>query len=118
VGNGTALQRLVGAYRPTVVIPMAFSEMAYLDEVRRGLAASGRPVLHFCLTASLDVVQQRLSARGEAVDDPRFAWVHRRAIECCEAHRSPAFATLVPTDFRSAVAVKSEVSRLARVMTQ
>ncbi len=88
--------RAVGAFRPTVIVPMAFSELRYLDEVRAGLASSGRPVLHFCLTAPLDVVQGRLAGRGEPAGDPSFAWVHRRAAECCQAHEDPRFEVHVP----------------------
>ena len=76
---------------------MAFSKVAYLDEVRAGLAESG-DVRHFCLTAPLEVVQRRLAARGEHKDDRRFAWVHLRARECCEAHTAPGFAVHVATE--------------------
>lgn len=89
--------RTVGRFRPTVIIPMAFSEPAYLNEVRSGLGATGRPVLHFCLTAPLHVVRERLAARGEPLSDPHWAWVHRRAAECCQAHERPEFAVQVPT---------------------
>ncbi|MDD9946397.1 MAG: AAA family ATPase [Myxococcales bacterium] len=90
--------RVFAATREVVIIPMAFSELRYLDEVRSGLAASRRPVLHFCLTAPLDVVRARLAARGEPAGDPSWAWVHRRAEECCLAHAAPAFAVHVPTE--------------------
>jgi predicted kinase len=85
---------------------MAFSNSAYLDEVRAGLAKSGRPVLHFCLTAPIEVVRERLSTRGELQGDPAWSWVHRRAAECCEAHQAPAFATHVPTDKRPVIAAQ------------
>ena len=87
--------RMFGAVRKTVIIPMAFSDRQYLEEVRSGLASSGRPVLHFCLTAPLEVVQARLALRGEPADDPRWAWAHRRAAECCLAHESDDFAVHV-----------------------
>lgn len=93
--------RAVAAYRPTVIIPMAFSNLSYLDEIKHGLALTGRPVRHFCLTAPLEIVQQRLAGRGHAVDDPMCAWVHRRAIECVAAHRATHFAEHVPTESRS-----------------
>lgn len=80
-----------------VIVPMAFSEPRYLEEVRAGLGAGGRRVLHFCLTAPLAVVQARLTARGEP-DVERNAWVHRRAEECCRAHLRPEFAVHVPTE--------------------
>ena len=90
--------RATGVLSSTVIVPMAFSDRSILAEFREGLALSGRPVLHFCLTAPLDVVRSRLAARGESAEDPDYAWVHRRAEECCRAHGSDDFATHVPTE--------------------
>lgn len=103
-----------GAVRHTVIIPMAFSEHRYLEEVRSALASSSRPVLHFCLTAPLDVVQARLATRGEPAHDPTWAWVHRRAAECCLAHESPDFATHVPTAQLSPEDVAADLARRIR----
>jgi hypothetical protein len=95
--RGTVLgARAFGLARPCVVVPMAFSDAEVLTEIRGGLAASGRPVLHFCLVAPLETVRARLAARGEAAGDPRHAWVYRRAAECVAAHAHDAFATHVP----------------------
>jgi len=106
--------RCLVRFRCPLIIPMAFSNRAYLDEVRSGLARSGRPVLHFCLTASIDVVRERLKARGEPLGDPAWTWVHRRAAECCVAHRSPAFATHIPTDQRSPATIAAELAALVQ----
>lgn len=106
--------RTVGYFRPTVIIPMAFSELAYLREVRSGLGATGRPVLHFCLTAPLNVVRERLAARGEPLSDARWSWVHRRAEECCQAHERPEFAVHVPTTGLSPEAIATALIPLVR----
>ena len=102
--------RCVAAVRTHVLIPMSFSNRTYLDEIRAGLAKSGRPVFHFCLTAPIDVVRQRLRARGEPEGDPRWRWVHRRAAECCEAHQGAAFAIHVPTEQSSAAVIAAELA--------
>ena len=107
--------RLFGTFRRTVIVPMAFSELQYLEEVRRGLASSRRPVLHFCLTAPLEVVQARLTARGEPEHDPRWAWVHRRAAECCRAHESPGFAVHVAAAGSSPAAIAVHLLRRIKV---
>lgn len=106
--------RSVSSFKPIVIIPMAFSNAAYLDELRAGLAGSGRPVLHFCLTAPLSVVRARLMARGEPEEDPRWSWVHRRAAECCAAHESPAFATHVATEGRTPQMVAADLAARIR----
>jgi hypothetical protein len=62
------------------------------SEIRAGLAETARPVLHFCLVAPLELVRERLARRGEPVEEVRWAWVHRRAAECCAVHAGPEFA--------------------------
>jgi predicted kinase len=92
-----AWARVLGRFSSSVIIPMAFSDLTLLEEIRVGLAADRRPVLHFCLTAPLHVVRERLTERGEPIGDGRWSWVHCRAAECCAAHASPAFAERVST---------------------
>lgn len=104
--------RCFGAIRTPVIIPMAFSNSGYLDEVRAGLARSRQPVLHFCLTAPVEVVRERLTARGEPLGDPAWSWVHRRAAECCEAHQSSDFATHVPTEKRPPTLIAAQLAAL------
>jgi hypothetical protein len=78
---------------PCLIVPMAFSEPRYLDEIRGGAERFDRHVHHFCLVAPLAVVQERLHARG---DEPEsHPWEYRRAAECCAAHQSDVFAARV-----------------------
>jgi predicted kinase len=109
--------RLRGRSCKTVIVPMTFTDLDYLSDVRTGLAATGRPVVHFCLVAPLEVVRERLARRGEPIDDARWAWVHRRAAECCELHAGPEFATHVPTVGRAAEAVAELVAAQLRTST-
>lgn len=92
-----AWARLLARFSSTVIIPMTFTDLRYLEEVCLGLAKDRQPVLHFCLTAPLEVVRARLAERGEPITDEQWTWVHRRAAECCTAHTSPAFAEHVAT---------------------
>ena len=102
--------RVLAAVRSPVIIPMTFSNVDYLDEIRVGLSRSGQPVLHFCLTAPLDVIRERLTRRGEPMGEPQWAWVHRRAEECCSAHQAGFFATRVSTDSRAPSAVAADLA--------
>src|SRR5258708_35990199 len=61
--------RCVGADRTHIIIPMAFSNSAYLDEVRACLVTTGRPGQPFCRTAPLAVVRERLTARSRPHSD-------------------------------------------------
>ena len=92
-----AWARLLARFSSTVIIPMTFTDLRYLEEVRLGLTRDRQPVRHFCLTAPLEVVRARLAERGEAIADEQWTWVHRRAAECCTAHTGPAFAEHVAT---------------------
>ena len=64
--------------------------------------------------APLEVIRERLAARGEALHDPRYAWVHRRAAECWAAHRASDFAVHVRTEGRSPAAIAAEIAACSR----
>jgi chloramphenicol 3-O-phosphotransferase len=82
-----------------VVVPMTFTNRAYLEEIRRGVAAFEPNIFHVCLVAPLPIVEARLRARG--ADRVRNAWEFRRAAECCDAHRSPDFSRHVDASERT-----------------
>lgn len=75
---------------PNVIVPMAFSNLAYLSEIRDGAARGDRQTLHVCLIAPIEIVRERLARRGDA-----GAWEERRAEECCVAHARDEFAVHV-----------------------
>jgi hypothetical protein len=90
---------------PNIVVPMAFSNAQYLREISDGIRRFEPRVHHVCLTAPLDVVNERLRGRGA---EP---WAYRRAAECCIAHRQSAFDVRLPTEGRTPEAVAAEVLR-------
>jgi len=88
----TLVARFMGVSGRIVIIPMTFSRLDYLEEIRIGLSKSDRAVLHFCLVAPIETIRERLAKRGEPETDTRWSWVHRRALECCVAHEAEEFA--------------------------
>jgi len=104
--------RLARALRQVVVVPMAFSNPAYLREVREGVRRFDGEVLHFCLVAPLPVVLERLARRslGTPAD---MEWQRTRAAECCAAHEGEEFREQIPTGGIDASQVAARV--LARV---
>lgn len=56
--------RAIRLLHHTVIVPMAFSNLGYLSEVRSGLERFDRDIRQFCLIAPLDVIQERLLGRG------------------------------------------------------
>lgn len=94
-----------------VIVPMAFTNLRYLDDFARALDAHGR-VHRLCLVAPLEVVRSRLleRARKEARDVSEFEW--RRSEECVRVHGSPSFGTPIDASKTPAEVVTSIRSRL------
>lgn len=100
--------RVARMFFPDVVVPMAFSNPDYLEEIRRGITGRDARVVHVCLVAPLDVVHERLRRRGD-----HDAWSYRRAAECCIAHSREEFATHVNTAGRHPDDIAEDVLRVA-----
>jgi hypothetical protein len=75
-----------------VVIPMAFTNLAYFEAFAAALAKTA-PVHRLCLVAPLEVVEQRLVGRGVIAGTGPGDWAFRRARECVAAHRDPVFGS-------------------------
>lgn len=109
---GTRLFRLYA--RGPVVVPMAFTNRAYFDEIVAGVERFDA-VRVFCLRASLETIKGRIVGRGDAVEGPGADWIARRIVECEVAHRDPHFGEPVETEERTPRQVADEiVERLAR----
>jgi hypothetical protein len=89
--------RATTTVRRNVVVPMAFSNLSYLEEIKAGIEQFESRVLHFCLVAPLEVVHERLRLRGFAGGDCDRNWQLRRAAECCAVHADPIFGERLST---------------------
>jgi hypothetical protein len=87
--------------RPNVIVPMAFSNLSYLQEIRDGIARFEPRVFHFCLVAPESVVTERLRRRRHGVSPRDLSWQLRRAAECCAVHMEATFAEQVPASDRT-----------------
>jgi predicted kinase len=103
--------RTIRLFYPNIVVPMAFSKVEYLQEIRSAIGRFEPRVLHFCLVAPVEVVHERLRLRG--ADPVRAAWEYRRATECCIAHKSEEFARHIATADRDADEIAEELLRVA-----
>jgi chloramphenicol 3-O-phosphotransferase len=83
--------RLARLWSANIVVPMAFSNHAYLQEIRQAIENFEPQLYHFCLVAPTEVLHSRLKRRG--ADPEKQRWEYRRASECCAAHVSCIFAT-------------------------
>jgi hypothetical protein len=103
--------RFAHRFRATIIVPMAFTNLAYLEDFLAYLRSCGVSTRHFCLTAPHALVLERLAAREKRGPTP---WQLRRSAECCDAHRAPEFAEHVPTAGRSAHEVAKEIANRVR----
>ena len=99
--------RFAHRFRGTIVVPMAFSNLSYLNGFLSHLRGRGIPTLHFCLVAPYAVVLERMRSRQEDGPTP---WQLRRSAECCDAHGAPEFAEQISTVGRSAEDVAREIA--------
>ncbi len=111
---GARAVRIARGLRGTVIVPMAFTNLAYLGEFLSYLRERGVPTRHFCLTAPHSVVLERLRARQSRGPTP---WQLRRSAECCAAHQAPQFAEHVPTTDRTAREVANDLAARIRSAT-
>jgi hypothetical protein len=101
------LIRLISRLRGAVVVPMAFSNESYLRQFLTDVRRRDRETFHFCLTAPLPIVRERLGSRERRRGPTQ--WQLRRSAECCEAHRRPEFAEHIATEGRSPREIAQEV---------
>jgi hypothetical protein len=95
---------------PNVIVPMALSNVAYLQEIRDGLGRFESRVFHCCLVAPIEVVRERQRRRGAVGDDA--AWQDRRAVECCAIHENTEFARHIGAADRDLDDIADELLRI------
>ena len=101
--------RSIRLFRPTVIVPMAFSNPDYLGEVQSGLERFDRDIRPFCLVAPIEIIHERLVGRGVDPATPAGQWAFRRAAECCAAHADAAFGEPVPAASRSPAEIAADI---------
>lgn len=97
--------------RSPVIIPMAFCDRPYFDEVTAGIGRFERDLRIFCLRASVETVRRRLAGRGTPTEGASAEWIARRIVECAEAHRDPRFGEPIDTEARSPSEIADEIVR-------
>ena len=92
-----------------VIVPMAFSDRDYLDEVVTDLNSRGDAPRLFCLIADLETVQLRLLERKLKPKSKEAVWSDRRSRECVAAHRDSYFGESINTKDRTAREVAEDI---------
>lgn len=106
--------RLTHLRAKTVIVPMAFTNLDYLDAFAGALERTA-PVACICLVAPLAVTQSRLEQRAYAEGRTGLtAFEQRRSAECAAAHANPAFG--VPVD--ATMPVQTVVAQVSAALEQ
>jgi gluconate kinase len=105
----------------TLIVPMSLIRDAYRDEILEGLADAGEDVLHVFLEAEVDVLRERIDARGGIPDHPdasrsRREWAFSRVdVAIAAAARQPGGTLMLRSDRLTPVELADEVLAAARL---
>ena len=105
----TTAQLLKQTYRRTLVVPMTFWYEPYFHEIISGLKQFEPDLFHFCLTASVNTIFERLEGRRSEHASGAYAWICQRVEGCVKAFQSPTFAMHIETDRRVPDEITSEI---------
>ena len=81
-------RQLMEQYGRTLIVPMTVWQEDYFKEVKGGFQRFGANFQHFCLTAPLETIQERIRQRGEQDEGH---WAYAQAERCAEAFKSSSF---------------------------
>jgi len=84
--------------RRNIIVPMAYSNLDYVNQLRLGLIKKGIAIHRFCLVAPIEVVHERLKKRGTIATTEEGKWVYPRVSKCCAVHKDPEFNQQIDTE--------------------
>lgn len=87
-------EQLRKQYQRTLIVPMTLAYLPYFQEIKRGLAQFDPNLHHFCLTASVTTIHERLARRGDA----EGAWSFQQTARCVQAFQSSEFQEQIDTE--------------------
>ena len=80
--------RLHRAYGRTLIMPMTIWKENYFTEVISGLGNFDKEIYHFCLTAPLEAIRERIFQRSEQQEGD---WIFDQIEKCVAAFNSDIF---------------------------
>jgi hypothetical protein len=107
--------RLLKVSARTLVIPMTVWRRDLFDPIIAGLRRADADLSYFQLTASRDVLMDRIASDTE--DREAYAWRTAHVEVCLKSSRDPAFGTEICTDRRTPVEVADEILKCVAVPT-
>jgi cytidylate kinase len=97
-------QQLYHCYGRSLIMPMTLVKPTVFEPIRQGLRAIA-PTFHFCLIASLEIIQQRLQTRG----DGPGSWTWRKAAQYVPQLQDPSYARHLDTERYSVAEIVDQI---------
>ena len=94
-------EQLRKQYQRTLIVPMTLAHSPYFQEIKSGLAKFDPDLYHFCLTASVATIHERLAKRGDA----EGAWSFQQTARCVQAFQSSEFQEQIDTEQNNPAAI-------------
>jgi adenylate kinase family enzyme len=105
----TTAQLLKQTYVRTLVVPMTIWYEPYFHEIISGLKQFEPDLFHFCLTAPMQTIFERLEGRRSEHTQEAYSWICQRVEGCVDAFNSPIFAVHIGTDGKVPDVIASEI---------
>jgi hypothetical protein len=99
----------------TLLIPMTVWRRDLFDPIIAGLRRDDEDLSYFRLTASRDVLMDRIASDTE--DREAYAWRTAHVEVCLKSSRYPAFGTEICTDMRTPVEIADQILKCLAVQT-
>ncbi|MCY9666177.1 AAA family ATPase [Paenibacillus alginolyticus] len=85
---------LKSTYKKHLIVPMTIYKRHNFDYIYNGFKRIDKNVFHFCLSATADTLNRRLTKRG---DEPG-GWQFQQVDKCVAALKDPVFENHISTD--------------------
>jgi len=105
----TTAQLLKQTYRRTLVVPMTLWYEPYFHEIISGLKQFEPDLFHFCLTANVQTIFERVEGRRSEHTQEAYSWICQRVEGCVDAFQSPIFAMHIETEKRIPDEIATEI---------
>ena len=99
-------------YHRTLIVPMSICRSDYFSEVIDNMKKFDQDFHHFCLVASVETIQQRLTARGQSGTED---WAMSQIDECVRSLHSELFVDKLDAETKSTDQLVEQILKKIKV---
>jgi adenylate kinase family enzyme len=85
---------LINKYKVNLIVPMTIRNPEYFNYIKNGFQSIDEQTYHFCLTASKNIIYERLRNRGEKEGN----WCFQQTEKCLKAYKENNFGEYIDTE--------------------